>query len=332
MFSAMSTLRLENFVYTVEGIRSAWELVAPGGLLTIDFSVFAGDWISDRLYWTIAEATGIEPTVIDHRMNYGRTFVVSRGTKTLSVAQVAPYPFGRVTQARESVRVTTDDWPFLYVRPGQIPWGYIVILGAVLGTGFLAAHRTFEGGLRRGSFDFPLFLMGAAFLLLETRGITTLSLLFGSTWIVNTSVFFGVLVMVLVANLMVERFAPQRIMPWFIPLLASVAVVMLVDHGSLNQYGLLVRGVLGGLLIGLPVAFAGVIVSMLLARSANAPSSLASNLLGALVGGCLEYLSMWVGLRAMAAVALAIYLLAAYLLLQGSERSGSASASPLPAD
>ena len=62
--------------------------------------------------------------------------------------------------------------------------------------------------------------------------------------------------MVLLANVMVDRFAPDRFFPWFIPLLASVAVVIGVDQGMLNQYGLLTRGILGGLLIGLPVAFA----------------------------------------------------------------------------
>jgi hypothetical protein len=125
--------------------------------------------------------------------------------------------------------------------------------------------------------------------------------------------------MVLLANVMVDRFAPDRLLPWFIPLLASVGVVILVDQGMLNQYGVVTRGVLGGLLIGLPVAFAGAVVSMLLARSRNASASLASNLLGALVGGCLEYLSMWVGLRSMAAVALMLYLAACLLLLRASQ-------------
>ena len=48
-----------------------------------------------------------------------------------------------------------------------------------------------------------MFLLGAAFLLLETRAVTQLSLLFGSTWIVNTSVFGGILAMVLAVLLVV---------------------------------------------------------------------------------------------------------------------------------
>ena len=44
-----------------------------------------------------------------------------------------------------------------------------------------------------------LALLGAAFLLLETRGVTRFALLFGTTWLVNALVFAGVLVVVLLA-------------------------------------------------------------------------------------------------------------------------------------
>ena len=47
--------------------------------------------------------------------------------------------------------------------------------------------------------------MGAGFLLIETRGVTALSLLFGSTWLVNAAVFAGILLLALVANEVVAR-------------------------------------------------------------------------------------------------------------------------------
>lgn len=58
---------------------------------------------------------------------------------------------------------------------------------------------------------------------------------------------------------------------------------------------------------------------MLLARSPNPTASLGSNLLGAVVGGCLEYLSMVVGLGALALLAFALYLVALLIL----QRRGS---------
>jgi len=307
MFSSLSSLRLENYVYTRDGLRSAWKLVGPEGHLSLSFSVFAGDWIANRLYWTLAEATNTEPIVIAHHLNYGYTFVAARQPGRLDLTTATGIPSWKPTARRENVRITTDDWPFLYVRPGTIPWGYLTLLVSVLLTGSIALRLVFRRGPNRFDFDPPLFFMGMAFLLLETRGVTNLSLLFGSTWLVNSSVFAGILVMALAANLMVDRLRPASPHRWFIPLLASMVLLVLFQPGKLNEYGLLTRGLVGGLVNALPVGFAGVIVSILLARSRNPSASLASNLLGALVGGCLEYLSMSVGLRALAILALVIY-------------------------
>jgi hypothetical protein len=152
--------------------------------------------------------------------------------------------------------------------------------------------------------------MGAAFLLLETRGVTTLSLLFGSTWLVNAGVFAGIVVMALVANEIVIRWHPQKMAIWFVVLFASVLVVWAAPYGALNALPLGARAILGSALHALPIGCAGVIVSTLLARTPTPSAALGSNLLGAVVGGCLEYLSMILGLRALALVALALYVLA----------------------
>ncbi|MGZ5061610.1 MAG: hypothetical protein ACXWBL_02890 [Usitatibacter sp.] len=60
-------------------------------------------------------------------------------------------------------------------------------------TAVLAVRGAFGRSVfSRGRFDWQMFLLGAGFMLLETRAVTELSLLFGSTWVVNTSVFAGV--------------------------------------------------------------------------------------------------------------------------------------------
>ena len=48
-----------------------------------------------------------------------------------------------------------------------------------------------------------MFFLGAGFMLLETKGVVHMALLFGCTWIVNSVVFFAILVMILCANLFV---------------------------------------------------------------------------------------------------------------------------------
>jgi SAM-dependent methyltransferase len=315
MFSALSSLRLDNYVYTEEAIRAAWRRVGPGGHLSISFSIFGGPWIAERLYWTITRATGREPVAFRQGVQYGVTFVVPRDDAILAFDAV-PFPRAGPEQPASLVRTTSDDWPFLYVRPGVFPWGYVLMLGALLVLATVATPVVYGRRALAGGFDPVLFLMGAAFMLIETRGVTALSLLFGSTWIVNAAVFSGILAMALLANEVVARFQPRRLTPWFVALLVSVVLLWAVPLAVLNRLGLIERGLVGGLLNGLPVGFAGVIVSMHLARSPDAPAALGSNLLGSVLGGCLEYLSMALGLRALVVLALALYVGAFVLALR----------------
>ena len=316
MFSTMSSLRLENYVYTEEGLKAAWEHVAEGGVLSVAFSVAAGQWLEDRIYWTLAEAAGKTPTVVPHGMHGGSTFLITKGP--LDTARI-PFPVRGTSTPREVVATTSDDWPFLYLRPDRFPIGYVLLLLGVLASATLAVRGVFGRQVLSGGFDMPLFAMGAAFLLLETRAVTSLSLLFGTTWLVNASVFSGILLTVLLANSFVIRYKPRGVMVWFLPLFATLALLWGVDVGDLNAFSLGGRWAIGALLVGLPVGLAGVIVSMRLAQSRTPTAALGSNLLGAVFGGCVEYLSMSVGLKTLVLLAAVFYLTAALLLQRARE-------------
>ncbi|HEX9501912.1 MAG TPA: hypothetical protein VGA10_09690, partial [Thermoanaerobaculia bacterium] len=217
MFSAMSSLRLENYVYTKESIRSAWSLVKPGGALTVSFSVYSGEWLADRLYATIREATGVTPTIVVLPMHWGRMFIVGKQGDLGPALATLPFPQFAPTSGAGAIRVPTDDWPFLYIRPATFPAGYAAIIVGLIAVAFIGARLVFGRALlQAGTFDLPLFLMGAAFLLIETRGVVNLSLLFGSTWIVNACVFAGILVMAFLANLWVARLRPQNLDFYFV--------------------------------------------------------------------------------------------------------------------
>jgi hypothetical protein len=243
MSSAMSTLRLDNYVYTEEGIRAAWRRVKPEGHLTLSLACNSGQWFVDRLYWTITKATGREP-IARHSPLHGATvtFVVANDRAVLDTeelnrrtAVVPQMPMARTL-------TPSDDWPFLYMRPGVFPWGYLIVLGLVLTVTAVSVRPVFGLGRDGTPFDWPLFLMGAAFLLIETRGVTSLSLLFGSTWVVNSVVFGGILTMVLLANLAVQRWQWHDLQPWFGALFGAVMLLYLFPIGWLNQLPLLPRG------------------------------------------------------------------------------------------
>src|SRR5204863_4976280 len=84
----------------------------------------------------------------------------------------------------------TDDWPFLYLRDPFIAPYYVgaialILLFAVL----LVTRAAARSGTSLRRFSPHFFVLGVAFLLLETRSLVTFSLLFGTTWLVNSLVF-----------------------------------------------------------------------------------------------------------------------------------------------
>lgn len=308
MFSAMSTLRLDNYVYTIEGIRAGWSHVKPDGSLAISFASNAGPWMVARLIGIIRQATGLDPIVVPHHVSPGVSYLVGR---RLDPRQIPPFFRPVVPRVREAsnLRIPTDDWPFLYIQPGTFPYAYVLVLVLIILSAFFGVRRIYrtEKSTERG-FDVALFLMGAAFMLWETRMVTELSLLFGSTWIVNSCVFFSILAMALAANLWVARRPATGVAIWYLPLTISIAIAWAIGAGGLNRLPLAGRWIVGGLSHALPVAFAGIIFSRLLRRSASPSAALGSNLLGAVCGGALEYLSLLIGLRALALLAMALYL------------------------
>jgi len=329
--SSFTNVRLDNYIYTVEGIRAGWGHVKEGGVLAISFSTLGGPWLEQRLIKTIREATGRVPVVVRDGdvLDFGTSFIVVRGAFDQELLSPTVRRLMATAAVDESIRIPTDDWPFLYIRPGSFPWGYLTVMLMIGVSGVIAIRRAYgaaatEGGVRI-PFDWPMFFMGAGFMLLETRMVTALSLLFGSTWIVNAFVFGGVLLMVLLANFWVSRRPLQPISRWFIPLLASVLLTtVIIRAGALAGLPMGLRGALGGVLFALPIGFAGVIVATLLARSPSAALSLGANLMGAVLGGILEYSSMFFGLTFVGALSLACYV-AAWVALRRRGQPASAA-------
>src|SRR5260370_9601679 len=72
------------------------------------------------------------------------------------------------------------------------------------------------------SLSLQMFFLGAGFMLVETKAVVTMALLFGSTWVVNSVVFFAVLVMILVSNQWTLRFRPANLWPYYAGLLITL--------------------------------------------------------------------------------------------------------------
>ena len=314
LLSGMSSVRLDNYVYTVESFRSARERLKPDGSLIVYHSS-AFRHISAKIYQMLAEAFDAPPRAMGgHYILFNHTFVAGFG------ARGAPPPEPELALTAPVAR-PHDDWPYMYLQRPSLPAHYAVALGAVfvIALGMLAigaGRRAFRGGI-----DGAMFFMGVGFLLVETKSVTEMSLLFGSTWKVNLLVFSSILATVLAANLIVLRVRALDLRMLFAALLGSLAGAYAIPASRLLWFGPAGQWILGSLMVGLPVLFAALIFSSLLRRRVDATRALAYNLLGAVVGGLLEYSSMAGGIKVLYIVAAAAYAGAAMLVLRDGRRT-----------
>ena len=192
----------------------------------------------------------------------------------------------------------TDDWPFLYLRTPGIPVYYLAALAVLLGFAVVAvalASRVTRMPLRRG-FSPHFFVLGIAFLLLETRSLVTFSLLFGTTWSVNALVFFAVLLSVLVAIGISARFKVRRPALLYLGLFGTLALAWLLPPEQLLIDPPALRYALAAALAFAPIFFANLVFAHSFRETDAADMAFASNLLGAMVGGALEYVALLTGL------------------------------------
>jgi hypothetical protein len=196
---------------------------------------------------------------------------------------------------------------------------YVSAIGLILLVSLLSV-RIVGGRLRRMRPYADLFFLGSAFLLLETRAVVGFALLFGTTWVVNAIVFAGVLVAVLASVEFTRRFRTPSLPVMYVLLAGALLLAYAVPASFILRQELLPRLVLSTVLAFLPIACANVVFAKRFADTADATTAFGANLLGAMLGGCLEYLALIVGYPALLGVAAVLYA-AAFLLLPNTTRA-----------
>ena len=218
-------------------------------------------------------------------------------------------------------RLASDAWPFLYLQRPMIP--SLSLRGmAIMGTiGVLfvlpfvrrrASAGAAPAGLASGfSFLAQMFFLGAGFMLIETKAVVHMALLFGGTWLVNSVVFCAVLVMILVANLFVLAVRPRSLMPFYAGLVLSLVASALVPLDAFLGMSRELQ-IAGSCLIAFtPIFFAGVVFAVSFSKAADADRAFGANVAGAMFGGLCEYSSMLLGFQYVVLVAVAFYALSA---------------------
>lgn len=155
-----------------------------------------------------------------------------------------------------------------------------------------------------------MFFLGTGFMLLETKGVVHMALLFGSTWMVNSIVFFSILCMILLSNLHVLAFRPRRLWPYFMLLIMALLLNSLIPMSSFLSLPGAGKMIASCSLVYVPVFFAGVIFATAFRESANPDVDFGSNVGGIILGGLSEYLSLVLGFSHLLWIAIAFYILA----------------------
>ena len=207
----------------------------------------------------------------------------------------------------------TDDYPFPYLQHRTIAplyWhtGLLMLAASVLLIGIAGGSAS-----RRMWRYLDLACMGGAFLLLETKNVVQFALLFGTTWFVNSLVFAGVLVSVYLAVETVRhvRLPPPSVL--YAALLAALVVAWLVPQASLLGLSPVPRFLAAVAIAFAPIFLANLVFAQRFRDVGSATVAFGANLLGAIGGGLLEYLSLYTGYRFLLVVVAALYALAFFL-------------------
>ena len=305
--SSVSSLRLESFLLTQDAIRSASNHLSSNGrgdtLQLLPREVAGGQACrhgGNRIQPRAARLNlwRLGPGCCDYR--WALPLYHTRQVSSGSIARPPARPAISRLSVRAIIRTpmlrypATDDWPFLYLPEHSFPFIYVeglamVALISLIGILGIAPRST----LRR--FNWHMFFLGVAFALLEVKSLTTFALLFGSTWMVNSLVFFAILSSVLLAVILNSRFKIRHIEIFYVLLFAVLIVNIFVPPEALLLDNLALRYILASLLAFTPVFLANVIFSNSFRESEVADVAFASNLLGIMVGGMMEYFSMVIG-------------------------------------
>jgi len=324
LLSQASSVRLDSFVYTVQAMREARARLKPGGMISLAFSVM-NDQLGRKIYLMLQEAfDGRPPVCIQVGYDGGVVFLDSAGDPiSLPPDFLTQRGFREktATYANPAVHtdVSTDDWPFFYMPQRVYPVSYLIMVGLVVVLSLLLITSLLTE--RVGSGNLPFFLLGAGFMLVETKSITELGLTFGNSWQVIGLVIAGIMVMAYLANLVVQRVAITRPVWPYVLLLTSLMIGWRISGtGGLPSTWL---GRLGTIvLLTSPLFFSGIVFSTLLKSRGEIAGVMSANLFGAMCGGLLEYNSMYFGFRFLYLLAAGLYLVAfAWELLRGKLES-----------
>jgi hypothetical protein len=290
LVSTSANLRLESFLFTSEAFDDVRAHLADDGIFVM-YNYYREDWLPQKMAAMLNQSFGGPPIV---RLYGSAAATLAAGPAVLALNGGPPPGEGvDPIDLAGAPQPATDDWPFLYLRERFIAPYYIAALAIIVAFAVLLVGRAARrSGTSLRQFSPHFFVLGTAFLLLETKSLATFSLLFGTTWIVNSLVFFAVLASVLAAILVNQRVRFRNPALLYAGLFGTIALAIALPPASLLIEPIWLRYVVAATLAFAPIFFANLVFSYSFRDTKAADMAFASNLLGAVVGGAIEYVAL----------------------------------------
>ncbi|HEX7136094.1 MAG TPA: hypothetical protein VF228_26170 [Iamia sp.] len=312
LISGQSALRLESYLFTEEAMEAARDRLKPGGVFTM-YNYYREDWLIDRYGSMLEGVYGQAPCLQDVLPAFGANGVALTGfsaSREASSIECTAAGRGRTWEPSGPIpEAATDDHPYPYLRTRSLPTLYLVSLALILLVSVVAVRGV--GGPMKPMVRYAdLFFMGVAFLLLETKNVVQFALLFGTTWFVNALVFGGVLSSVLVAIAVSRRVTFKRPELLYIVLLASLVLAFFLPPAMLLELALVPRFLAAVAIAFTPIFTANLVFTQRFKDTGDSTTAFGANLLGAMVGGVLEYLALITGYRSLLILVAVLYGLA----------------------
>jgi hypothetical protein len=293
LVSTSANLRLESFLFTSEAFDGVRDHLTDDGIFVM-YNYYREDWLPQKMAAMLERSFGSPPII---RTYGGAAATLAAGPAVRDLAGGPPpgESFDQIDLAGAPAPAT-DDWPFLYLRERFIAPYYIGALAIIIAFAVLLVGRAaYRSGTTFRQFSPHFFVLGVAFLLLETKSLATFSLLFGTTWIVNALVFFAVLASVLAAIAVNRRVRFRNPALLYAGLFGAIALAIVLPPASLLIDPIWLRYLVASALAFAPIFFANLVFSYSFRDTKAADMAFASNLLGAVVGGAVEYVALVTG-------------------------------------
>ncbi|MFC1722473.1 hypothetical protein ACFL0C_02380, partial [Patescibacteria group bacterium] len=314
LLSNKSGVRLESYVYTVDAVKEAKDLLRENGIISLSFAGL-NNKLGTKMYLMLKQAfNGKDPVVYYNGYDGSHTFISGENLNTNNLLNEYGQGEKLVVKYKDfnsnssEIDLSTDDWPFFYIAKKSIQKNAVYLIGLLVIISAVMIHK--YSGTAIKNVSPAAFFLGAGFMLIETKIITELALLYGSTWIVISITICSILVMAFFSNYILIKVKNININYVYLFILLSILFSLYFINSSFFDIPLSTLKIIVPIILTFPIFFSGLAFSYEIKKMNSIGTTLSSNLLGAMLGGFLEYTSLLFGFSFLYYLGILIYFFA----------------------